>query len=137
MNRDERYSRQRDVVPQETLAQIEATVIGVGAIGRQVALQLGAIGVPRLTLIDFYQVEESNLASQGYLETDLGNLKTEATARACRSINSKLDVHTLPGGFAARWKSEMPYFAVSTASIPGVLSGRPSGMKRGSSWTGE
>ena len=42
---DERYSRQKDVVPADRLAGCKATVIGVGAIGRQVALQLSAMGI--------------------------------------------------------------------------------------------
>ncbi len=60
--RDERYSRQKDIVPADRLAECKATVIGVGAIGRQVALQLTAMGVPWLQIIDFDTVEESNLA---------------------------------------------------------------------------
>ena len=43
----DRFARQQDLVPQDRLAELNATVIGVGAIGRQVALQLAAIGVPR------------------------------------------------------------------------------------------
>ncbi len=38
MQQDERYSRQRDIVPAARIAECKATVIGVGAIGRQVAL---------------------------------------------------------------------------------------------------
>jgi sulfur carrier protein ThiS adenylyltransferase len=87
----ERYSRQRDIVPPERLAICKATVIGVGAIGRQVALQLAAIGIPWLQLVDFDVVETSNLASQGYLEDDLGKLKVEATAAQCRRINSSIE----------------------------------------------
>jgi len=41
---EERYSRQKDIVPPERIAVCKATVIGVGAIGRQVALQLAAMG---------------------------------------------------------------------------------------------
>jgi phosphoglycerate dehydrogenase-like enzyme len=44
----DRDIRQRDIVPPERLAQCHAVVIGVGAIGRQVALQLAAVGVPFL-----------------------------------------------------------------------------------------
>ncbi len=40
-----RFARQEDLVPRDRLADIRATVIGVGAIGRNVALQLAAIGV--------------------------------------------------------------------------------------------
>ena len=89
----ERYSRQQDIIPAERLAACRATVIGVGAIGRQIALQLAAIGVSWLQLIDFDTVEESNIASQGYLEDDLGQLKVQATTEQCRRINSQLEVH--------------------------------------------
>ena len=90
---DERYSRQKDIVPPDRLAACKATVIGVGAIGRQVALQLAAMGVPWLQLIDFDLVETSNLASQGYLEEDLGRPKVEATGDLCRRINHGLELH--------------------------------------------
>jgi molybdopterin/thiamine biosynthesis adenylyltransferase len=53
MNRQDRDLRQRDIVPPEQLANCRATVIGVGAVGRQVALQLAAMGVPWIQLIDF------------------------------------------------------------------------------------
>ncbi len=95
MNIEERYSRQRDIVPPERLAACKATIIGVGAIGRQVALQLAAMGIPWLQLIDFDQVEESNLASQGYLEDDHSRPKVQATADLCQQINHQLEVHEL------------------------------------------
>ena len=49
----DRFQRQSSLVPAERLSQISVTVIGVGAIGRQVALQLAAIGTPRIQLVDF------------------------------------------------------------------------------------
>jgi len=99
MNPEERFSRQRDIVPAERLDACRTTVIGVGAIGRQVALQLAAIGVPRLQLIDFDTVEESNVASQGYLEAEIGQPKVEATAALCRQINSRLHVQQVDDRF--------------------------------------
>jgi molybdopterin-synthase adenylyltransferase len=95
----DRYSRQQDIVPAERIAECRATVIGVGAIGRQVALQLTAMGIPWLQLLDFDLVESSNIASQGYLEGDLGKLKVEATARMCQMINSSLDIITVAERF--------------------------------------
>jgi len=92
-NTNERYSRQQDLVPSDRLAACKATVIGVGAIGRQVALQLTAMGLPWLQLIDFDTVEESNIASQGFLEDDLERPKVEATADLCQQINHHLEVH--------------------------------------------
>lgn len=102
MNNDmikERYSRQQDIIPFERLAQCQATVIGVGAIGRQVALQLTAIGIPWLQLIDDDVVEESNIASQGYLQNDLGRPKVNATADLCQQINHGLEVHEINDRF--------------------------------------
>ncbi len=89
---DERYSRQSALVPTEKLAQRKVTVIGVGAIGRQVALQLAAMGVQHLQLIDDDTVEESNIASQGYYEEDLTYHKATSTASICYSINSKMKI---------------------------------------------
>lgn len=95
----ERYSRQQDIVPPDRLAACKATVVGVGAIGRQVALQLTAMGIHWLQLIDFDAVEISNLASQGYLQDDLGKPKVEATAKVCRQINHDLETHEINDRF--------------------------------------
>ena len=95
----ERYSRQRDIVPPERLEKCQATVIGVGAIGRQVALQLAAMGIARLQLVDFDVVEPSNLASQGYLEADLVLYKVDATANLCWQINQGVQVKAISSRF--------------------------------------
>ena len=99
----ERYSRQADVVPAEVLRDTPVTVIGIGALGRQVALQLAAMGIKTLVLVDFDTVDESNLASQGYLESDLGQLKVDATAEACLRLNSKVKVFKM----ACRFRRSM------------------------------
>lgn len=89
----ERYIRQKDIVPADRLAVCKATVVGVGAIGRQVALQLTAMGIPWLQLVDFDTVDTSNLASQGYLEADLEKPKVEATTCLCKQINTGVEIH--------------------------------------------
>jgi sulfur carrier protein ThiS adenylyltransferase len=83
----DRDLRQRELVPPEALATTSCTVIDVGAIGRQAALQLAAMGVPTLQLIDFDTVEAVNLAPQGFLLGDLGRSKVHATAELCRLIH--------------------------------------------------
>jgi molybdopterin/thiamine biosynthesis adenylyltransferase len=88
----DRDIRQRALVPPERLMSCDSIVIGVGAVGRQVALQLAALGVPRLTLIDHDTVEVANLAVQGYWPEDLGAVKVGATAALCRRINPSIDV---------------------------------------------
>ena len=95
----ERYSRQKDIVPAERIMECRATVIGVGAIGRQAAIQLTAMGIPWLQIIDFDIVEVSNLASQGYFQNDLGRPKVEATAQICHEINQGLELHALNDRF--------------------------------------
>jgi sulfur carrier protein ThiS adenylyltransferase len=77
---------QRQLVPPDRLARCDVLVIGVGAIGRQVALQLAALGAPRLTLFDDDIVQPENLAPQGYWPDDLNRQKVEATAALCRRI---------------------------------------------------
>ena len=62
------------------------------------------MGIPHLHLVDFDVVETSNLASQGYLEEDLGKLKVEATAAQCRRINSDTEVVTV----AERFRRSLP-----------------------------
>lgn len=95
----ERFSRQKDIVSEDRLADCKVTVIGIGAIGRQITLQLAAMGIPWLQLIDFDVVEPSNLASQGYLEDDLQKFKVDATAELCWKINSSLEIDVLTERF--------------------------------------
>ena len=92
---NERYSRQADIVPRERILDCKATVIGVGAIGRQIAIQLTAIGVPVLKLIDFDTVGISNLASQGFMHKDLKRPKVDASAEFCKEINHDLQVEVV------------------------------------------
>ena len=53
------------------------------------------MGIPWLQLIDFDTVEPVNLACQGYLESDLGRPKVQATVDLAQQLNHQLEVHTL------------------------------------------
>ena len=94
-----RFIRQQELVPQDRLREVKATVIGVGAIGRQVALQLGAIGCPRIQLIDFDAVDFANVTTQGYYSSDIGQPKIQATAEAIRRIDPSIIVETIADRF--------------------------------------
>jgi len=96
-----RYQRQGSVVPSDRINDCKATVIGVGAIGRNVALQLASIGIPQLQIVDFDIVEETNIVTQGYLEKNLGEKKVEATGEACRQINGELQLEIADSRFKA------------------------------------
>jgi sulfur carrier protein ThiS adenylyltransferase len=95
--------RQAELVPQAKLAELTASDIGVGAIGRQVALQLAAIGVSRLQLVDFDSVEASNATTQGYLDADVGALKVLATASMLRAIEPSMELEIVP----ERWRPKL------------------------------
>jgi sulfur carrier protein ThiS adenylyltransferase len=88
----DRFVRQQALVPSERLADVTATVIGVGAIGRQVAMQLAAIGTPRIQLVDFDQVDSTNITTQGYHASDINRPKVEATANAIHRLDASICV---------------------------------------------
>lgn len=90
----DRDIRQRDLIPPNKLSETKVTICGVGAIGRQASLMLAAVGVPRISLIDFDHVSIENLAPQGFYESDMGRPKVDAVADICRSINPSVDVKT-------------------------------------------
>ena len=95
----DRDIRQRDLVPPDRLGRCHAMVIGVGAVGRQVALQLAATGVPALSLYDPDTVNVENLAVQGFRESDVGLAKVAAVADACRQQFSQIALRTHPERF--------------------------------------
>lgn len=86
----DRDVRQRELLPPQRLDSVHAWVVGVGAIGRQVALMLAASGVRALDLIDHDTVAVENLAPQGYWPEDLGQSKVHATGRLCGWIYPEL-----------------------------------------------
>jgi molybdopterin/thiamine biosynthesis adenylyltransferase len=98
----DRFERQQELVPQEKLKSMCVSVIGVGAIGRQVALQLAALGVRELQLIDFDRVEPTNLTTQGYYTSDLGRHKVEATADAVQQIDPMIGVEDIRDRYRPR-----------------------------------
>lgn len=110
-NLSDRDARQRSIVPPERLAACHAVVIGVGAVGRQAALQLAAVGVTRMTLIDHDTVEVANLAPQAYWPADLGRPKVDATSELCRRTNPDCAIETTPERFRRSMAKTLPAFA--------------------------
>lgn len=100
----DRFARQEGLVPRERLEGLATSVIGVGAIGRQLALQLASLGARQLTLVDFDDVEEVNITTQGYLWEDLGKSKVLATAQAISRIDSSIEVCQI----CARYRPGLP-----------------------------
>jgi len=85
---------QRDAFPPLRLRDLSVTVLGLNAVGRQTALMLASLGVPRLEVVDPDTVMPVHLNSEGYLEYDLASAKCDAVAMACLRRNSR--VHLRP-----------------------------------------
>ncbi len=86
----------------DRLAEVTATVIGVGAIGRQVSLQLAAIGTPRIQLIDFDTVDLSNTTTQGYRKHEIEWAKPFACSQAISEIDPSIEVIRVEDRFRPR-----------------------------------
>ena len=100
--KSDRFLRQRDLLPTEALSSTPVTIIGVGAIGRQVAIQLAALGVMQIQLIDFDSVEPHNVTTQGYRERDIGHEKVKATADAIGELDSSIRVELVADRYRIR-----------------------------------
>ena len=72
-----------------------ATVIGLGGIGRCVAMQLAALRVPRLQLVDARLVTRRAQRRQGYAYEDIGRPMVHATAHACHQISPTSEIETV------------------------------------------
>ena len=107
----DRFQRQEDLVPRDRLADTKVTVIGVGAIGRQVSLQLAAIGVPQFQVVDFDLVDLSNVTTQGYLAADVGQPKVQATAAAIRQLDPAIAVETVQDRYRPRMEIGQAVFS--------------------------
>ena len=73
-----------------------ATVIGLGGVGRQVAMHLAALGVKRLQLVDAGKVSIRTHAREGYALEDVGQPRVFAAAGRCHPVNPQLDLQTVP-----------------------------------------
>lgn len=106
-----RAVRQRDLVPPAELVQWHVLVVGVGAIGRQVALQLAAMGAASMTIVDDDVVAEENLAVQGYGPHEIGLPKVEAVANQCRLLLPEIDLNRYAARFNRSSALELPCLA--------------------------
>jgi len=91
-----RYSRYEGLLSEDQLRSQNALIIGVGSIGRQVAITLATIGFGRIILVDPDTVEDVNLGTQGYCPRDIDMEKVHATADIIEEINPDMTCHCIP-----------------------------------------
>jgi len=96
-----RYSRQImlpqiDIAGQQRLLQSHALIIGLGGLGSPVAMYLAAAGVGQLTLVDFDEVDLSNLQRQIiHSHNDIGRAKVDSAADTLRALNPEITINPL------------------------------------------
>lgn len=79
--------------PKELIKE-EIHVLGCGALGSNVALQLAKLGLERIIIWDFDIVESHNITNQVYDSTDIGKLKTDALKEHLLKQNPNMEVVT-------------------------------------------
>lgn len=95
-----RYSRhialpQVGLAGQERLKRGRVAIVGAGGLGSPLGLYLAAAGVGTLGLIDFNDVDASNLQRQVlYVSRDIGRPKTAAAAEHLHALNPHIEVLT-------------------------------------------
>jgi hypothetical protein len=96
---NDRYERHGRIPgwQQDQLSQATAIIIGVGALGNEVARLLALAGVGRLILCDPDRVESTNLSRTSlFRPADVGRLKVQAAAGALRELVPELRVEERP-----------------------------------------
>ena len=81
------------------LSDVEFHVVGCGAIGSSVAMQLVRLGADKFYLYDFDKVEIQNVGVSQYIEEDIGKLKVVALIKHMKSINPHIYVEGVANKF--------------------------------------
>ncbi len=98
IDEDDRYSRLRLIAwwDQHKLAEARILVIGAGALGNEVLKNLALLGVGQLYIVDFDEIEESNLTrSVLFRHRHRGRAKAEVAAEALRDLNPDTAVKSM------------------------------------------
>lgn len=96
-----RYSRQIlmpeiDYAGQLTLSQSHAVIFGLGGLGSPASLYLAAAGIGTLTLVDFDEVDDSNLQRQiVHREANIGQAKVESARQNLSNLNQHIQINTV------------------------------------------
>lgn len=84
---EEELCRRHTYQNQAKIRKARVAICGLGGLGSNIAISLVRAGIGELNLIDFDQVELSNIHRQQYQLKQIGMLKTEALAETLREIN--------------------------------------------------
>ncbi len=88
---------------QEKVAAARVMVVGCGALGNEVLKNLVLFGIRHLVVVDFDQVEESNLSRSVFYrkaDAEAYRYKVDVIAERLREINPDVEVKTIRGDIA-------------------------------------
>lgn len=74
-------------------------IIGLGAIGSNVAEQLARLGITKFALYDFDIITAHNIANQNFYEDQIGKTKLEAVSLNLWRINKDIEIRPFPKGW--------------------------------------
>lgn len=105
---NERYSRNFEffntIIPfgnskyyiQRKIADSRVILLGCGGLGSHIMLELAALGIENLTLVDYDKIELSNLNRQIlYKENDIGKMKVYTAKENLLFFNSKINISAI------------------------------------------
>ena len=99
----------------EKFGRRQIDIIGAGATGSAIALELAKLGVQNLHVWDFDHVEDHNLANQVYGLEDVGKFKVEALARIIkRDVNTDIVAHNERVTESTTIRGELVFLQVDT-----------------------
>lgn len=82
---------------QQKLKDGSVLIVGAGGLGSPAALYLAAAGIGTLGLVDFDQIDVTNLQRQiMYTTADVGQRKLDVSAERLRQLNPEIEVRTHP-----------------------------------------
>jgi len=118
----DRFMRQQGLIPHDRLQAIRVTIIGLGAIGRQVALQSAAIGCQKVQLVDFDEVDHTNRTTQGYACRDVGTLKVWAAREQMLEIEPEMQIEVVEDRYRAKYPvGDAVFCCVDSISARGAI----------------
>lgn len=79
--------------PQRKISETTILLLGLGGGGSNILTMLAGLGPKKIVIVDYDNVEESNLGRQLlYKESDIGTPKAEAAARAISEMNKDIEI---------------------------------------------
>ena len=100
------FSRVEKAVDLEYLNVCNVVAVGAGG-AFSLYDAIARTGIRKLTVLDFDEVEETNIVRQGYLTRDIGEKKVDALGKHLKSVNSGLKYEGITKNFLTMTDEEL------------------------------